>query len=90
MTFSLAILCKTLGVPYIAPKHELIELTYNPASSKIVTADISAVIEKFFSRASRVTVAARVIINMKYRNVLKQQPKVTEDYITYNILCKMY
>lgn len=45
ITFSFAILCRTLGVPYIAPRHELIELTYKPASSSTVTADISAVIE---------------------------------------------
>lgn len=69
-TFSLAILCNTLGVPYIAPRQELMELTYNPASSSTLTADMSAVMENVCSNASLVTVAANVIMNMRYRNVL--------------------
>ncbi|CAD0194766.1 unnamed protein product [Chrysodeixis includens] len=69
ITFSLAMLCNTLGVPYMAPRHELMELTYRPASSNTVTADISAVIERFFSNPSLVTVHANVIINIKYKNV---------------------
>lgn len=72
ITFSIAMLWSTRGVPYIAPRQELIELTYNPARSNTVTADMSAVIEKFVSNASRVTVAANVIMNIRYRKVLKQ------------------
>lgn len=71
ITFSFAILCKTRGVPYIAPRHELIELTYKPASKRTVAADISVVIEKFVSNASLVTVAANVIINIRYKKVLE-------------------
>lgn len=65
ITLSLDILCSTLGVPYIAPRHELIELTYKPASKRTFAADISAVIAKFVCKPSLVTVAARVIMKVR-------------------------
>ena len=69
-------LCNTLGVPYMAPKHELIELTYRPASKRTATAEMSAVIDRFWSRPSLVTVAANVIMNIRYKNVLEITRKV--------------
>lgn len=72
ITFSLAILCNTLGVPYIAPRHALIELTYSPARSRTLTWDTSAVIERLSRRPCLVTVPASVIMNMRYKTVLKK------------------
>lgn len=71
MTFSLAMLWSTLGVPYMAPKHELIELTYSPANNRTRTADTLAVKNESSSRKGRRHVAPSVITNIKYKNVLK-------------------
>lgn len=69
MTFSRATDCKTLGVPYIAPKQLDIDDTYNPAYRKACTAETFAAIMKSVKRESRLQVAPKNRTNARYRNV---------------------
>lgn len=69
ITFSKAIDCSTLGVPYMAPKQLDIEETYSPASSNTRITDTFAAIIKSSNRATLVQVAPRNITKTKYKKV---------------------